>query len=73
MSSQRIVLSISGMHCASCAKVITQDLLAVPQVKDASVDYDTKKATMSYEGDDKQVIIDTIKKAGYDAVTLGDK
>ena len=72
MANQRITLSISGMHCASCAKIISGALQAVPGVKEANVNYGSEKASMLFEGSDTGVIVDAIKKAGYGAAVVDD-
>ena len=70
MSAKRITLSISGMHCASCAKIIAGALAAVPGVKDANVSYGAEKASMLYEGRDIKPVIDAVKRAGYGATLV---
>lgn len=60
-------ISISGMHCASCAINIEKTLQKIPGVKKATVNYATEKAVLEYE--DKKIepeAIKVIKKLGYD-------
>src|SRR3989440_4337308 len=45
----RAVLALEGMTCASCAMRIEKGLKKVPGVKDASVNFATEQATVSYD------------------------
>ena len=64
-------ITISGMHCSSCASNIEKSLKKVPGVKNANVSLMLKKGTA--ECDDK-VSEDEIKKAvartGYKIVNI---
>ena len=66
---KKLELAIDGMHCASCAVLITKSLEKVPGVKNANVNYGTQKARIEY--DEKQAsendLIDAVKKRGYTA------
>lgn len=42
---------VQGMHCASCASVITKRLSAVPNVRAVSVNYASERATVDYDSD----------------------
>ena len=42
-------LSVSGMHCASCATILTKALNKVPGVTEATVNYSTERAVVSYD------------------------
>ncbi|MBY0386006.1 heavy metal translocating P-type ATPase, partial [bacterium] len=42
-------LQIKGMHCASCASVITKKLSAVPHINSVSVNYGTEKAQLDFD------------------------
>lgn len=53
------------MHCASCALQIEGNLNKLDKVKKANVNYSTEKASVEFEGDDKE-ILKTIKESGYD-------
>src|SRR3990167_5078815 len=70
MPAKRITLSINGMHCASCAKIIAGALAAMPGVKDANVSYGDEKASMLYEGRDIKPVMDAVKRAGYGATLV---
>lgn len=63
---------IKGMHCASCASVITKKLSAIPHVKSVSVNYGTEKAKVEYEHEHVSVdsMNETIGKLGYSLSTL---
>ena len=46
---QRLALSISGMHCASCVRRVEQSLLSVPGVTNAAVNLATEKAQVDFD------------------------
>ena len=66
---EKIILNITGMHCASCAGIIERSLKKIPGVKEANVNFASEKARVLYDRalttTDK--LIDAIKKAGYKA------
>jgi P-type Cu+ transporter len=64
-------LSIEGMHCASCANLITKGLQKVPGVHQANVNYSTSKATVQHEDaiSDEQLVATVVKK-GYGAQVI---
>ena len=49
MKTKRIDLSISGMHCASCANIISRSLKKVEGVSEATVNYATEQATVDFD------------------------
>jgi Cu2+-exporting ATPase/Cu+-exporting ATPase len=65
------ILKVKGMHCASCASIITKKLSAMPHVKSVSVNYGNEKAKINY--DDAHISIDSmndeISKLGYSFVS----
>lgn len=64
---EQIELSISGMTCASCANRIERSLNKLEGVE-ASVNYATEKATVSYPTDlEPKILIDTVTEVGYNA------
>ena len=69
MPSTPLTLSVSGMHCASCAAIITRKLKKTPGVEEASVNYGTNKAQVRF--DDAKAspddLIASIRAAGYNA------
>ncbi len=70
-SSSRTNLSISGMHCASCAAIIERQLTKLPGVKSANVNFAAEKAVIDFDpiitGQD--AFTSAISKAGYKVVT----
>lgn len=66
---KKVELAIDGMHCASCAVLITRSLEKVPGVKMANVNYGTQKARVEF--DEKATrendLIEAVKKRGYRA------
>lgn len=75
MSISRTTLSISGMHCASCAAIITRKLKKTPGVLDSNVNYAAAKATVRFDTSnvDEANIIKAIKSAGYGAEIADEK
>ncbi len=67
---KKSTLSISGMHCASCAMTIERALKKTKGVAEASVNYATEKATVEF--DESEVNEDALKqvvaKSGYRVV-----
>ncbi len=56
---EKILLSISGMHCNSCAKIIETTLEEKEGVSSISVNYDSRKAFLEY--DEKKTNLNEIK------------
>ena len=67
--TQRIQLSLSGMHCSSCAGLIERSLKKVPGVKEANVNFAAEKASVLLDESvsPKQKLVDAVKKTGYGA------
>ncbi|MEK7094675.1 MAG: heavy metal translocating P-type ATPase [Patescibacteria group bacterium] len=67
--AQRSDFRVSGMHCASCAGIISNSVKKLPGVSDVQVSFATGKARVSYDGSktNDEEIIRRIKKAGYGA------
>ena len=61
--------SISGMHCASCAALITRGVSRLPGVKSANVNYAAARAQVEYDESKlgSQKILSTISSLGYKA------
>lgn len=61
------ILKVKGMHCASCALVISKKLSAIPHIHSASVNYGNEKAKIDFN--EKEVSVNTmnqeIGKLGY--------
>lgn len=74
-ASGRVNLSLSGMHCASCAGIIERALKKVPGVKSANVNFAAEKALINYDPDLVNVdsLLKTVKDAGYGATLVDEK
>lgn len=48
-STIQSTFAVTGMHCASCASVITRKVKKIPGIDDISVNLGTEKATVSYD------------------------
>jgi len=68
-------ISISGMHCASCANIIERSVQKVNGVKEVNVNFAAEKAIVIYNESqaDFDFIIQAIKKAGYQATAIDEK
>ena len=66
---ERVMLSLSGMHCASCANIIERSLKKVPGVKEGNVNFAAEKASIIFDGRQTNTadLIAAVKKAGYEA------
>jgi len=69
---ERIDLPIVGMSCASCAQTIEKNLSQLKGVNNASVNFATSRATISYNPQETEVenFVSAIRKSGYDVGTL---
>jgi Cu+-exporting ATPase len=68
---ESVSLSISGMTCASCVARVEKALNKVPGVTSATVNLATEKAQVSFAGGvPMELLINAVKKAGYDASTI---
>src|SRR2546428_9531107 len=65
----RAVLALEGMTCASCAMRIEKGLKKVPGVKDASVNFATEQATVTYAPSQTGVeqMVQKVEAVGYKA------
>ncbi len=70
---KNISLNISGMHCASCEKMILMELSELPGVSDVTINTKNGLATLTLEtnNNSEEDVISAIKKAGYEAVISG--
>ncbi|MBI2338103.1 copper-translocating P-type ATPase [Candidatus Daviesbacteria bacterium] len=70
--SEKVALSLSGMHCTSCAGIIERSLKKVPGVKEARVNFTAEKASVTVDLGlvSKDALIEAVKKAGYKAMLL---
>lgn len=60
-------LSIEGMHCASCAVTIENELSKVDGVKKASVNFALKTAAVEHDLPDAKALVTAVEHAGYTA------
>lgn len=65
-------LSIEGMHCGSCAALVEETLVEQPGVIDASVDLESARAVVHYDGGRLGVadLCGLVGAAGYEATLL---
>ncbi|MBX7227924.1 MAG: heavy metal translocating P-type ATPase [Chitinophagales bacterium] len=58
---------IKGMHCASCAQIITKKISSLPHVNETRVNYGSEKATIDFDESHTGVHIfnNEIQKLGY--------
>ncbi|MBI2337578.1 copper-translocating P-type ATPase [Candidatus Daviesbacteria bacterium] len=75
MDNQKINLSLSGMHCTSCAGIIEKALKKVSGVKEARVNFTAEKASVLIDSSlpSKDLLLEAVKKAGYKATILDGK
>lgn len=68
------ILKVKGMHCASCASIITKKLSVLPYINFVSVNYGNEKAKIDY--DESHISIhsmnEEISKFGYSFVPEND-
>lgn len=74
-SNKKISLSISGMHCASCAAIIERSLKKLPAVTQANVNFAAEKAMILYNENSVTVndLVSAVQKAGYKAEEINAK
>ncbi len=68
-ANKRISLSLSGMHCASCANIIERSLKKVPGVIEGNVNFAAEKSSILFDETKTSPaeLIAAVKKAGYKA------
>ena len=65
------VISIEGMACMHCVNHVQQALSAVPGVKEAKVDLESKSATVSVDDNVTDAVLKAaVDEAGYQAVSI---
>ncbi|MFL5656089.1 MAG: copper ion binding protein, partial [Ktedonobacteraceae bacterium] len=71
-ADSRAVLALEGMTCASCAMRIEKGLKKVPGVKDASVNFATEQATVTYDSAQTglEQMVQKVDAVGYKAMPL---
>ncbi len=66
--SERIILDVRGMHCASCEKIISEELSDLGGISDISADAKKGRVVVTInEGVTQNEVINSIRKAGYEA------
>ncbi|MEK7562377.1 MAG: heavy metal translocating P-type ATPase, partial [Patescibacteria group bacterium] len=65
----QVSLAVSGMHCASCAKIIEKKLQKVSGVKSANVNFAAEKARVIFNGPESRIndLVKAVISAGYKA------
>lgn len=73
--SKRVSLSLSGMHCSSCALIIEKSLGKVNGVSKAHVNFAAEKAVVTYDESavKAETLVDAVKKTGYSATIINEK
>lgn len=66
---KKATFMLSGMHCTSCAGVITKSIKKLPGITDAQVSFAAEKARVAFDPrlTNETAIISQVKKAGYRA------
>lgn len=74
-TNDKTKLSLTGMHCASCANIIERSLRKTPGVKNAYVNFAAEKANITFDNTSTQIsdLIKAIEKAGYGAEIIDEK
>lgn len=74
-TNKRINLSLSGMHCSSCAAIIERSIKKLPGVKQANVNFAAEKAYVIFDENELSIdnIIGAVKRAGYKAELADEK
>src|SRR3989339_301646 len=64
------VFKVVGMHCASCAAIITKKVSVIPGIQSVSVNYGSEKALIDFDSNivPFDSVNDEIKKLGYSIV-----
>ena len=72
---KNVNISLYGMHCSSCARIIEQSLKKVPGVKQANVNFAAEKAVVIYDESQVQTneLIKVVISAGYKAELVNSK
>ncbi|NQU17051.1 MAG: heavy metal translocating P-type ATPase [Candidatus Saganbacteria bacterium] len=75
MAKEKIIISISGMSCASCVSAIENGLKSFKGVISANVNFASEKATVEYDPKttDIEKIEQVIVKTGYKVIKEGNK
>jgi len=65
-----VMLPVTGMSCAACARTIEFTLKDVPGVRDASVNYATGRATVAFDPSvvTPPALVEAVRSVGYDVL-----
>jgi len=71
MAEERVALPITGMSCASCALTVERNLKKVQGVTEATVNFATEQASVSFKADEVKVadLVEKVRAAGYGVAT----
>ncbi len=72
-NTTKISFSIVGMHCASCAKLLSRRLSRVDGVKNAFVNYGSEQAIIEGKGIKTDELKEAVEDAGYQALISDNK
>jgi copper chaperone CopZ len=67
MTTEKII--IANLKCSGCATTITKELFNLKGVLNVSVDPDTDCVDITYEGIEREIIIDKLHSLGYPEAT----
>ena len=72
---KKITFGIEGMHCASCVTLNEQAIKKIAGVREASVNYATRQATVAFDeaATDEKEIYAAVESNGYHAMTSVDR
>jgi len=72
---KRVSLSLSGMHCSSCAQLIERSLKKVDGVSSANVNFAAEKALVDFDSNQATVenLIKAVENSGYKASQIDQK
>lgn len=60
------IISVTGMHCAHCAKAVEEALSAIDGVSKVKADFQKGTAACSMKKDvDDKLLIEAVEKAGF--------
>lgn len=72
---KKIMLKVTGMHCASCETITKEELSELPGVSDINVDAKAGTATLILDDQKNNTkdLLEAVKKAGYEAIIQGEE
>jgi len=72
--SKTLIIPVKGMHCATCAQSISNNLYKREGIRKADVNYGTEKAVIEYDPDKVKLddIAESIRELEYEPVMPGD-